>query len=61
MQAILSMIASRAKEPSTMASVGVLLSALGLQLPEAVVSNVIAIGGAAAALLGMLISEKGKQ
>ena len=59
MKAILSMIASRAKEPSTMASIGVLLSALGLQLPEAVVSNVIAITGAAAALLGMLMREKG--
>tara|TARA_R110000822_G_scaffold274241_1_gene396618 strand:+ start:59 stop:226 length:168 start_codon:yes stop_codon:yes gene_type:complete len=55
------MIASRAKEPSTMASIGVLLSALGLQLPEAVVSNVIAITGAAAALLGMLMREKGDQ
>jgi hypothetical protein len=61
MKAILSMIASRSKEPSTMASIGVLLSALGLQLPEAVVSNVIAIGGAAAALLGMLMKERGEQ
>ena len=61
MKAILSMVASRAKEPSTMASVGVLLSAAGLQLPDAVVGNVIVIVGAISALLGMLMSEKGKQ
>ena len=61
MNTILSMIASRAKEPSTMASVGVLLSAAGLQLPDAIVGNVIAIVGAAAALLGMLMREKGEK
>tara|TARA_R110000764_G_scaffold223519_1_gene312418 strand:+ start:412 stop:579 length:168 start_codon:yes stop_codon:yes gene_type:complete len=55
------MIASRAKEPSTMASVGVLLSAAGLQLPDAIIGNVIAIVGAAAALLGMLMREKGEK
>tara|TARA_R100001443_G_scaffold66874_2_gene75823 strand:- start:1539 stop:1721 length:183 start_codon:yes stop_codon:yes gene_type:complete len=60
MSAILKLITSRAKEPSTMASIGVLLSALGLQLPEAVISNGIAIVGAGAALLGMLLSEKSK-
>ena len=61
MNTILSMIASRAKEPSTMASVGVLLGAAGLQLPDAIVGNVIAIVGAVAALLGMLMREKGDQ
>ena len=57
----LNLVIARAKEPSTMASIGVLLGAVGLQIPDAVMTNVMAIVGAVAALAGMLMREKGDQ
>ena len=59
MSGLLNLVIARAKEPSTMASIGVLLGAVGLQIPDAVMTNVMAIVGAVAALAGMLMKEKG--
>ena len=61
MYGLLNLVIARAKEPSTMASIGVLLGAVGLQIPDAVMTNVMAIVGAVAALAGMLMREKGDQ
>ena len=61
MSGLLNLVIARAKEPSTMASIGVLLGAVGLQIPDAVMTNVMAIVGAVAALAGMLMREKGDQ
>mgnify|MGYP003120891516 FL=1 len=61
MSGLLNLVIARAKEPSTMASIGVLLGAVGLQIPDAVMTNVMAIVGAVAALAGMLMKEKGDQ
>ena len=61
MSGLLTLVIARAKEPSTMASIGVLLGAVGLQVPDAVMTNVMAIVGAVAALAGMLMREKGDQ
>lgn len=61
MSGLLNLVIARAKEPSTMASIGVLLGAVGLQVPDAVLTNVMAIVGAVAALAGMLMKEKGDQ
>ena len=61
MSGLLNLVIARAKEPSTMASIGVLLGAVGLQVPDAVMTNVMAIVGAVAALAGMLMREKGDQ
>jgi hypothetical protein len=61
MSGLLNLVIARAKEPSTMASIGVLLGAVGLQVPDAVMTNVMAIVGAVAALAGMLMKEKGDQ
>lgn len=61
MSAILNLIIARAKEPSTMASVGVLLGAVGLQIPDAILTNVMVIVGGIAALLGVFMKEKNSE
>ena len=61
MSGLLNLVIARAKEPCTMASICVLLGAVGLQVPDAVMTNVMAIVGAVAALAGMLMREKGDQ
>ena len=61
MSGLLNLVIARAKEPSTMASIGVLLGAVGLQIPDGVMTNVMAIVGAVAAIAGMLMKEKGDQ
>jgi hypothetical protein len=60
MSVLLNLVIARAKEPSTMASLGVLLGAVGLQVPDAVMQSAMTIVGGVAALLGVLMKEKGE-
>lgn len=59
MSKILQLVIARAKEPSSMASVAVLLGALGWNLSDEMMSAITGIVGGVAALAGILMSEKG--
>ena len=60
MSKILQLALARAKEPSTFASIGVLLAAVGINIPDAIMTNIVTIVGGVAALLGVLMKEKGE-
>ena len=59
MSKILQLVIARAKEPSSMASVAVLLGALGWNLSDEMMSAITGIVGGVAAIAGILMSEKG--
>jgi len=59
MSKILQLVIARAKEPSTLASLAVVFSALGFNVSDQMMSAIMGIVGGAAALAGILVSEKG--
>ena len=59
MSKILQLVIARAKEPSSMASVAVLLGALGWNMSDEMMSAITGIVGGVAAIAGILMSEKG--
>ena len=61
MNGLMNLVIARAKEPSTFASVGVLLAAIGVNIPDDVMMHVCTIIGGVAALAGVLMKEKGEQ
>ena len=61
MSAILNLVISRAKEPSSMASVAVLLGALGWQVSDETLGVVMGVIGGVAALAGIFMKEKGAE
>ena len=61
MNGLLNLVIARAKEPSTFASIGVLLAAVGVNIPDDIMTHVVTIIGGAAALAGVLMREKGEQ
>ena len=60
MSGLLNLVIARAKEPSTFASIGVLLAAVGINIPDEIMTNIVTIIGGVAALLGVLMKEKGE-
>ncbi len=62
MKKILQIAIARLKEPSSMASIAVLLGALGWNLTDEMMAAVTGIVGGVAAIAGILMSEgKGNQ
>lgn len=59
MSKILQLVIARAKEPSSLASLAVVFSALGFNVSDETMSAIMGIVGGAAALAGILMSEKG--
>ena len=59
MSKILQLVIARAKEPSTLASLAVVFSALGFNVSDQMMSAIMGIVGGAAALAGIFVSEKG--
>ena len=57
MRKLLQLAIARAKEPSSMASVAVLLGALGWNLSDEMMSAIMGIVGGVAAIAGIFMSE----
>lgn len=52
------LIIARLREPSTMAGLGVLLAAVGINIPADIMQHVVTVVGALAGIAGIVMSEK---
>ena len=59
--ALVQMLLSRLREPSTMAGLAGLLAAIGISIPEAMVTQITVIIGGIAGVASMLMKEKGEK
>lgn len=59
--AIVQMLLSRLREPSTMAGLAGLLAAVGISIPGEMMTSITVIIGGVAGVASMLMREKGEQ
>ncbi len=59
--ALVKLLLARMREPSTMAGVGALLAAVGINVGEEMMTHVVTAVGALAGIGGMLMREKGSE
>ena len=59
--AILRMLLSRLREPSTMAGLAGLLAAVGISIPGEMVTQITIVIGGVAGIASMFMAEKGEQ
>ncbi len=58
--ALVKVLLLRMREPSTMAGLGAILAAVGINLPEDLMQHIVPAAGALAGIGGMLMREKGE-
>jgi len=56
---LLKMLLNRLREPSSMAGIAGLLAAVGISLPENMVTEITVVVGGLAAIASMFMAEKG--
>tara|TARA_R100000808_G_scaffold19036_1_gene41493 strand:- start:1294 stop:1476 length:183 start_codon:yes stop_codon:yes gene_type:complete len=57
--ALVKILIARLREPSTMAGLGAILAAVGINVGEEMMTHVVTAVGALAGVAGMLLREKG--
>lgn len=58
--ALVKILLLRMREPSTMAGLGAILAAVGINIPEDMMQHIVTAVGALAGIGGMLMREKGE-
>ena len=56
---LLKLLLNRLREPSSMAGIAGLLAAIGISLPENMVTEITVVVGGLAAIASMIMAEKG--